>query len=108
MSYTGKVTVGGPADTRELPGLVITKVAVGPMDNNAYLLRCPATGEQLLIDAANEPDTLLALIGEVPLATIVTTHQHHDHWAALEQVAGTTWAATIAHPDDAGGLPVAR
>ena len=40
MSYTGNVSVGGPADTRELPGLTITKVAVGPMDNNAYLLRC--------------------------------------------------------------------
>jgi hypothetical protein len=37
------VTVGGPADTRELPGLSITKAAVGPMDNNAYLLRCTQT-----------------------------------------------------------------
>ena len=39
MTYTGNVAVGGAADTRELPGLTITKVAVGPMDNNAYLLR---------------------------------------------------------------------
>ena len=44
MTYTGNVTVGGPADTRELPGLTITKVAVGPMNNNAYLLRCTSTG----------------------------------------------------------------
>jgi hypothetical protein len=48
MSYTGKVAVGGPADTRELPGLTITKVAVGPMDNDAYLLRCTQTGELAL------------------------------------------------------------
>ena len=34
---------------------MITKVAVGPMNNNAYLLRCRATDEQLLIDAADEP-----------------------------------------------------
>ena len=27
------------------------------MDNNAYLLRCRATGDQLLIDAANEAPT---------------------------------------------------
>ena len=46
------MTVGGPADTRELLGLSITKVAVGPMDNNAYLLRCTQTGELALIDAA--------------------------------------------------------
>src|SRR5262249_56134833 len=63
MSYTGNVTVGGPAQSRELPGLTITKVAVGPMDNNAYLLRCTSTGDLLLIDAANEPETLLKLIG---------------------------------------------
>ena len=44
MSYTGDVTVGGAPDTRELPGLTVTKVAVGPMDNNAYLLRCGRPG----------------------------------------------------------------
>jgi glyoxylase-like metal-dependent hydrolase (beta-lactamase superfamily II) len=106
MSYTGNVTVGGPAQSRELPGLTITKVAVGPMDNNAYLLRCTNTGELLLIDAANEPQTLLGLIGDTPLATIVTTHRHGDHWQALEEVAKTTGAATVAHTDDAPALPV--
>ena len=96
MSYTGNVSVGGPADTRELPGLTITKVAVGPMDNNAYLLRCTQTGELALIDAANEADTLLALIGDTPLATIITTHQHWDHHAALAAVQQATGAATVA------------
>src|SRR5258708_22059340 len=110
MTYTGNVSVGGPAQTRELPGLSVTKVAVGPMDNNAYLLRCTSTGELLLIDAANEAQTLLALIGDTPLATIVTTHQHQDHWVALNAVAGATGATTIAHPDDAPGIgfPAAR
>src|SRR5215469_13859242 len=98
MSYTGNVTVGGPAQSRDLPGLTITKVAVGPMDNNAYPLRCTNTGELLLIDAANEPDT--------PLATIVTTHRHGDHWQALEDVAKATGAATVAHTDDAPALPL--
>ena len=106
MSYTGDVSVGGPAETRELPGLTITKVAVGPMNNNAYLLRCTSTGELLLIDAANEAGRLLGLIGETPLATVVTTHQHGDHWAALREVQQATGAATVAHPDDAGGIPV--
>jgi glyoxylase-like metal-dependent hydrolase (beta-lactamase superfamily II) len=106
MTYTGDVSVGGPADTRELPGLTITKVAVGPMDNNAYFLRCTNTGELLLIDAANEPETLLALAAYTPLATIVTTHQHWDHWAALQAVQQATGARTAAHPEDAGALPV--
>ncbi len=107
MTYTGNVTVGGPAQTREVPGLAITKVAVGPMDNNAYLLRCARTGELLLIDAADEPGTLLGLPGGAPLATIVTTHRHSDHWQALEAVARATGAATVAHADDAPGLPLA-
>jgi glyoxylase-like metal-dependent hydrolase (beta-lactamase superfamily II) len=107
MTYTGNVSVGGPAQTRELPGLTITKVAVGPMDNNAYLLRCTSTDELLLIDAANEPETLLALIGDTPLTTIVTTHRHGDHWQALEALAKATGAETVAHVEDAPGLPVA-
>jgi glyoxylase-like metal-dependent hydrolase (beta-lactamase superfamily II) len=106
MSYSGNVTVGGPAETRELPGLSITKVAVGPMDNNAYLLRCAQTGELALIDAAAEPATILDLISGRPLATIITTHQHHDHWGALQEVQRATGASTVAHPEDAGALPV--
>ena len=54
MSYTGDVVVGGPAQVRELPALIISKVAVGPYNNNCYLLRCRRTGAQLLIDAADE------------------------------------------------------
>ncbi|WFE27865.1 MBL fold metallo-hydrolase [Solwaraspora sp. WMMD791] len=106
MSYSGDVTVGGPPDTRELTTLTITKVAVGPMDNNAYLLRCRRTGEQLLIDAANEAPRLLELAGPAGLATVVTTHQHMDHWVALEEVVTTTGAASLAHPADADGLPL--
>jgi glyoxylase-like metal-dependent hydrolase (beta-lactamase superfamily II) len=107
MTYNGNVSVGGPAQTRELPGLAITKVAVGPMDNNAYLLRCTSTSDLLLIDAANEPETLIGLLGGEPLATIVTTHRHGDHTAALEAVTRETGADTVAHVADAPALPIA-
>ena len=88
MTYSGAVKVGGPADVHELTDLMISKVAVGPMNNNAYLLRCRATDEQLLIDAANEPDTLLQLIGDDGIASVVTTHRHGDHWQALRRGRG--------------------
>jgi glyoxylase-like metal-dependent hydrolase (beta-lactamase superfamily II) len=104
-TYHGNVRVGGPPDVHELTGLIITKVAVGPMNNNAYLLRCRDTGEQLLIDAANEADTLLGMIGGT-LARIVTTHQHYDHWQALGEVVKGTGARTTAHTLDAEGIPV--
>jgi glyoxylase-like metal-dependent hydrolase (beta-lactamase superfamily II) len=107
VTYTGDVKVGGPAQERELPALNISKIAVGPMDNNAYLLRCETTGEGVLIDAANEPERLIELVGdELPLARVVTTHQHADHWQALATVVARTGARTVAHPLDAGPLPV--
>ncbi len=106
VSYSGDTRVGGPADLRRLPHLTITKLAVGPMDNNAYLLRCQGTGEALLIDAAAEPDRILELIGEEGLARVVTTHRHQDHWQALAEVVGQTGARTVAHPDDGDELPV--
>jgi glyoxylase-like metal-dependent hydrolase (beta-lactamase superfamily II) len=106
VSYTGNVTVGGPPDSRELPGLSVTKLAVGPMDNNAYLLRCLRTGDALLIDAAAEPDRLIEVIGDVPVVRIVTTHKHADHWQALAEVQAATGAAVAAHPIDAEEIPV--
>jgi len=105
MSYHGHVKPGSP-DVRELPELRITKASVGPMDNNAYLLQCLSTDELLLIDAASEPDVLLGLVGGQPLATIVTTHRHRDHWDALEAVVGATRATTVAGADDVDGIPV--
>ncbi|SDC69994.1 Glyoxylase, beta-lactamase superfamily II [Geodermatophilus telluris] len=106
MSYTGDVEVGGAADVRELPGLTIAKVAVSEMANNAYLLRCTATGQALLVDAAAEPDTLRGLVGDADLRTVVTTHGHWDHHRALPDVVAATGARTVAHAADAGDLPV--
>jgi glyoxylase-like metal-dependent hydrolase (beta-lactamase superfamily II) len=110
VDYTGHVAPLGPAARRTLDRLTITKISVGPMDNNAYLLACRATGEALLIDAAADPARLSDVIGHddqrPTLRTIVTTHQHADHWQALGAIAGAYGANTVAHPLDAGPLPV--
>ena len=109
-NYTGHVDPEGPAARRTLDALTITKISVGPMDNNAYLLVCRSTNEALLIDAANDSERLSDLFGHIPnrprLRTIVTTHQHADHWQALGAVAGAHGANTVAHELDAARLPV--
>jgi len=102
--YTGHVSVGGRAEVRELPDLTISKVAVGPMDNNAYLLRCAHTGAQVLIDAAAEPDRLLDLVGADGLSGIITTHRHQDHWGALNELVEATGAPVFAHEADADAI----
>lgn len=109
-NYTGHVEPGGPAARRTLAALTITKISVGPMDNNAYLLVCRSMNEALLIDAANDHERLSDLIGHAEdrpnLRTIVTTHQHGDHWQALGALAGSHGANTVAHELDAAVLPV--
>jgi glyoxylase-like metal-dependent hydrolase (beta-lactamase superfamily II) len=106
-TYTGHVDTGTGA-RRTLPGATIVKVSVGPMDNNAYLITCSRTGETLLIDAANDADTLIDVIREYApdVSLIVTSHQHFDHWQALAAVASATGAPTAAHELDAEPLPV--
>src|SRR6185369_5505195 len=105
MTYTGDVSPGGPANTRELGKLSITKLSVGPMDNNAYLLRCTETGESVLIDAANDAPRLLTEIGDAGISTVVTTHRHGDHWQALTAVLTATGARSLAHEADAEAIP---
>jgi glyoxylase-like metal-dependent hydrolase (beta-lactamase superfamily II) len=106
-NYTGHVEPGTAAK-RTLPGVSIVKASVGPMDNNAYLVTCSATGETLLIDAANDADVLAELVREhaPKVSLIVTSHQHFDHWQALEALAQATGAPTAAHEIDAEPLPV--
>ena len=106
-NYTGHVETQTAA-RRTLPGVSIIKMSVGPMDNNAYIVTCANTGESVLIDAANDPSLLVELVAEQApkLELIVTTHQHFDHWQALEAVAEATGAPTAVHQLDAEPLPV--
>jgi glyoxylase-like metal-dependent hydrolase (beta-lactamase superfamily II) len=107
--YAGNVSPGGPSDVRELSRLTIRKCSVGEFDNNAYLLTCRASGEQLLIDAAADAERLGQLVAEGTgrLGTIVTTHRHPDHVRALAELAAATGAMTMAGADDADALPLA-
>ena len=105
--YTGHLESGHGA-RRTLPGATIVKLSVGPMDNNAYLVTCSRTGESLLIDAANDAETLIEVIRRYApqLTLIVTSHQHFDHVQALAAVVAATGAPTAAHQLDAETLPV--
>ncbi len=106
MTYHGTVRPGGPPDVRELPDLVITKLAVSDMSNNVYLLRCTHTGEQVVIDAADDAPTILSAAGDAGVRRVVTTHRHWDHHRALAEVVAATGAETVAGAEDATELPV--
>lgn len=109
--YDPDVEPGGPIAIRELPDLAIRKMSVSEMHNNVYLLTCRATGEQLLVDAADDAARIRELVegakGGAGLSHLVTTHQHWDHVRALEETAQWSGARTYGGEDDADALPVA-
>jgi glyoxylase-like metal-dependent hydrolase (beta-lactamase superfamily II) len=111
VSYSGHVEPRGEPASRDLADITITKLSVGPMDNNAYLLVCKHTAEAVLIDAANDSDRIVAMIDSGPgvsaLRSIITTHQHGDHWQALQAVKDQTGARLLAGAEDSSGIPVA-
>jgi glyoxylase-like metal-dependent hydrolase (beta-lactamase superfamily II) len=94
---------GPPLVIRLSASVTMTKISVGPMDNNAYLLQS-SSGATVLIDAANDSGRLLKLIGDEPLDTIVTTHRHGDHWQGLAAVAEATGARLVAGRPDVDAI----
>jgi glyoxylase-like metal-dependent hydrolase (beta-lactamase superfamily II) len=82
----------------------IHKVVVGPVDNNVFVVRCRATGEAVLLDAANEHDRLLELCQTLGVRKVLETHGHWDHIQAVPAVrdAGYEVGVTAA---DAAMLP---
>jgi glyoxylase-like metal-dependent hydrolase (beta-lactamase superfamily II) len=82
----------------------VHRFVVGPVENNVYVVRCRASGEATLIDAANEHDRLLRVATRLGVTSVLETHGHWDHIGAVEQVrdAGIdVWVRS----EDAGMLP---
>lgn len=78
----------------------VESISVGSMDNNVYILTCPATGKRVLIDPANEADAILDALGRPEVEYILLTHGDHDHWQALDEVRKATGAPVGMHPAD--------
>jgi glyoxylase-like metal-dependent hydrolase (beta-lactamase superfamily II) len=63
--------------------VTVHRVVVGPIDNNVFVVRCRATGESVLIDAANEHELLLPLCEGLQVRRVLETHGHWDHIQAV-------------------------
>ena len=105
MTYTGHTQVGSAPAVRDLGTLHLTKLAVGPLDNNVYLLRAP-DGETLVVDAAADAAAILAATGNGRIDAVLTTHAHADHWGALAAIVAATDARTYASVEDAPAISV--
>ncbi len=82
----------------------IHRVVVGPMDNNVYVVRCRATGDAVLVDAANEHEQLLQLCKDLGVRRVLETHGHWDHIQAVPALRDAGYDVSVA-AEDAGMLP---
>ena len=82
-------------------GFTVSRVVVGPIDNNAYLVRDDATGRGIVIDAAAEPESIASLAQGTEIDQILTTHGHWDHHQAIPEIANTLGIRAGLHPADA-------
>ena len=76
----------------------VYKLVVGPFDNNVFVIRCRATGDAVLIDAAHEHEMLLELCTQLGVRRVLETHGHWDHIQAIPAMreAGYEVAVTTA------------
>ncbi len=60
-------------EVTELPGATLRTASVSEQDNIAYLLTSSATGAQLLVDAADSADALLAMVRDGLVRRVAST-----------------------------------
>jgi glyoxylase-like metal-dependent hydrolase (beta-lactamase superfamily II) len=82
--------------------LVVRRVTVGPIAENAYLAACDRTGEAVLLDPGGELDRVLALRepGGFAVRRIFLTHGHADHVAEVAAAKAATGAPVTVHAGD--------
>ncbi|WP_227497182.1 MBL fold metallo-hydrolase [Planctomonas psychrotolerans] len=97
-----------------LTDLTIRRISVSEMSNNVYLLTARTSGDQVLIDAADDAPAILSLLSDARqdadvdtrVRLIITTHSHWDHVRALAEVRQATAAPTAAGVDDIADIAV--
>ena len=79
----------------------ITKLVVGPVDNNVFVVRCRQTGDAVMLDAANEHEKLLELCRRLNVRKVLETHGHWDHIQAVPQVRDAGYEVGVTAEDSA-------
>ena len=82
--------------------MIIKLLVVGPLASNCYIVGDEATNEGVIVDPADEAEIILQSVAEFGLTirSIVLTHGHPDHIAALKEVKEATGAEIAVHTSD--------
>ena len=82
----------------------VTKLTLGPMDNNVYVVACPRTKDSVVIDASYDADRIAQATAGTTVRYILLTHGDVDHIDALQDLRARLEAPVGIHSADAGRL----
>ncbi|MEN8239975.1 MAG: MBL fold metallo-hydrolase [Actinomycetota bacterium] len=82
-------------------GFTISRIVVGPLGNNVYLITDHATKSSLIVDAADDADRVIDLAAGSQVQGIFTTHGHWDHHQAVPWARDSLDAPFMLHALDA-------
>ena len=83
--------------------MIITELAVGPIQANCYIVGCEETKAAAVIDPGDDADRILMDLAESKLTVscIINTHGHFDHVGANKRLKEVTGADIMIHELDA-------
>ena len=81
-------------------GFTVSRIVVGQLDNNAYLIQDSTTGNTLLVDAPDDAPSLIDFVGKTRLLGVFTTHGHWDHHQAIPELTHALGVPFMLHPLD--------
>jgi glyoxylase-like metal-dependent hydrolase (beta-lactamase superfamily II) len=83
----------------------VTKLALGPHDNNVYVVTCERTGEGFVVDASHDAARIAEVAAGTNVRAILLTHGDFDHIDALQELRTLLGAPVGIQPADASQLP---
>ena len=83
----------------------VTKITLGPMDNNVYVVVCPRTNSSVVVDASYDAARIAEATAGTAVQSILLTHGDADHIDALQDLRARLGVPVGVHAADADRLP---
>lgn len=83
----------------------VTKLTLGPYDNNVYVVVCPRTKDSAVIDASFDAGRIAEAAAGTNVRYILLTHSDADHIDVLQELRTRLSVPVGVHAADAGRLP---